>query len=213
MADSPPMPEHVGGRVALAKALFRIGALRFGKFTLASGGPSSYRLDLSVVPSDSEAYGLAIAACVAAAKDLGEDKFDAVAGAGTGGVALSAPMAYLLKKPMLCVRGEGEGNGLGQRVEGAVRPGWRSLVIEDHLTTGRNVVSAVEALRKSGCVVKDALVLVDRLEGGRAALKKSGVALWSFSDIRDLVETLFGEKMITKGDREAVARQMDGPRV
>ena len=213
MADSPPMPEHVGGRVALARALFRIGALRFGKFTLASGGPSSYRLDLGVVPSDSEAYGLAIAACVAVAKDVGENNFDAVAGAGVGGVALSAPMAYLLKKPMLRVIGEGEGHDLSQRVEGAVRPGWRTLVIEDHLTTGLNVVSGVEALRKSGCIVKDALVLVDRLEGGKEALKKFDVTLWSFSDIRDLVETLFTEKVITKGDREAVAKQMDGTRV
>ena len=56
------MPEPTGGRAALAEALFRIGALRFGKFTLASGKSSSYYLDLWVVPSDPQAYELTILA-------------------------------------------------------------------------------------------------------------------------------------------------------
>lgn len=197
-----------GGRVALAEALFRIGALRFGKFTLASGKSSSYYLDLRVVPSDPEAYGLAIAAYGAVVNDLGEKNFDAVAGVATAGVTISSPLAYLLKKPMLYVRSEEKVHGLGKRVEGAVQPGWRTVVIDDLVTTGGSVVSAVEALRKSGCVVKDAIVLVDRLEGGKASLAAAGVKLTSFTDVGELVETLYGGKMITKADYQAVLKQM-----
>lgn len=202
------MSEPVGGRVALARALFRIGALRFGKFTLASGKSSSYYLDLRVVPSDPEAYRLAIAAYSAVAKHIGEDNFDVVAGVATAGVTVSSPLAYLLRKPMVYVRSEEKRHGLEKRVEGAVRPGWRALVIDDLVTTGGSVVSAVEALRKSGCIVKDALVLVDRLEGGKANLAAAGVRLSSFTDVKDLVETLYGEKRITKADYEAVLKQM-----
>ena len=204
------MSESVGGRTALADSLFRIGALRFGKFTLASGKLSSYYLDLRVVPSDPEAYGLAIAAYEAAAKAIGERNFDAVAGVATAGVTVSSPLAYLLKKPMLYVRKEEKGHGLGRQVEGAPRPGWRALVVDDLVTTGGSMISAVEALRKSGCIVKDALVLVDRLEGGRSHLAAAGVKLSAFVDVKELVETLFGNRKITKADYQAVLKQMDG---
>lgn len=208
MEDSVLMSNPVGGRVALAEALFRIGALRFGKFTLASGRPSSYYLDLRVVPSDPEAYRLEIAAYGTLAEEVGEKNFDVVAGVATAGVTISSPMAYLLKKPMVYVRKEEKGHGLGRLVEGAVRPGWRAIVVDDLVTTGGSVVAAVEALRKAGCVVKEAIVLVDRLEGGKESLAAVGVRLRSFADIKGLVETLYREKRVTKGDYQAVLKQM-----
>jgi orotate phosphoribosyltransferase len=204
------MPEPVGGRVALAEALFRIGALRFGKFTLASGKTSPYYLDLRMVPSDPQAYKLEIAAYEAVAKEIGGNNFDVVAGVATAGVTVSSPLAYLLGKPMVYVRREEKGHGLGKLVEGAVRPGWRALVVDDLVTTGGSIVSAVEALRKAGCVVKDSIVLVDRLEGGKANLAAAAVRLNSFTDVKDLVETLYQGKRVTKSDYEAVLKQMEG---
>ncbi len=204
------MSDAVGGRAALAEALFRIGALRFGRFTLASGKPSSYYLDLRVLPSDPEAYWLAIAAYEAAAREIGVAKFDAIAGVATAGVTVSSPLAYLLRKPMLYVRKEEKGHGLGRQVEGAARPGWRTLVVDDLATTGGSILSTVEALRKAGCTVEDALVLVDRLEGGKARLAASGVRLSSFVDVAELVETLFSGKRITKADYQAVLKQTEG---
>jgi orotate phosphoribosyltransferase len=206
------MPEPAGGRVALAKALFRIGALRFGKFTLASGKTSTYYLDLRVVPSDPEAYGLAISAYLAAAEEMGVKSFDVVAGVATAGVTISSPLDFVLKKPMVYVRREDKGHGLGKLVEGAVQPGWRALVIDDLVTTGGSMLSAVEALRTAGCAAEEALVLVDRLEGGKENLARAGVRLRSFIDVRELVETLFVEKKVTKADYQGVLKQMEGAR-
>ncbi len=206
------MSETVSGRLALAEALFRIGALRFGKFTLASGRSSSYYLDLRVVPSDPEAYRLAISAYLAEVKEMGEKDFDVVAGVATAGVTISSLLAYLLGKPMVYVRREEKGHGLAKLVEGAVRPGWRALVVDDLVTTGGSILSAVEALRRAGCVADDALVLVDRLEGGKANLARSGVKLASFIDVKELVETLYEKKKVTKQDYQAVVKQMEGGR-
>ena len=203
------MSDTVSGRIALAEALFRIGALRFGRFKLASGKSSSYYVDLRVVPSDPEAYRLAVAAYLAVVGALVPESFDVIAGVATAGVTISSPVAYLLKKPMVYVRKEEKGHGLGKQVEGMVRPGWRALVVDDLATTGGSIVSAVDALRGVGCVVKDALVLVDRLEGGKANLAKTGVKLSSFVDIRELVETLYQQKKVTKGDYQAVLKQME----
>jgi orotate phosphoribosyltransferase len=111
---------------------------------------------------------------------------------------------------MVYVRREEKGHGLDKLVEGAVRPGWRALVVDDLVTTGGSMVSAIEALRKAGCIVKDSIVLVDRLEGGKASLKAAGVKLRSFTDVKDLVDTLYRGKKVTKGDYEAVLRQIGG---
>jgi orotate phosphoribosyltransferase len=204
------MPQDVSGRVALAEALFRIGALRFGKFTLASGKNSSYYLDLRVVPSDPEAYTLSVSAYLAMVKTMGEGNFDVIAGVATAGVTISSPVAYVLKKPMVYVRREEKGHGLGKLVEGVVRPGWRALVIDDLVTTGGSMISAAEPLRNSGCSVKDAMVLVDRLEGGKENLAREGIRLSAFADIKGLVETLYEQRKVTKSDFQAVLKQMEG---
>ena len=210
MDGSTPIAGEAGGRDALADALFRIGALRFGRFTLASGKSSSYYLDLRIVPSDPEAYALAVSAYLALIKEIGEKNLEAIAGVATAGITISSPLAYLLRKPMLYVRSEQKGHGLGRQVEGAVRPGWRTVVVDDLATTGGSIASAVGPLRKAGCVVQDAVVLLDRLEGARANLAAEGVKLHAFTDIGDLAKTLFNQRKITKADLQAVQKQMEG---
>jgi len=200
----------VAGKTALAEALFRIGALRFGKFTLASGKRSSYYLDLRVIPSFPEVYAQAIEAYRELADEIGEENFDVVAGVATAGVTISSPLAFLLKKPMVYVRKEEKGHGLGRQVEGATRPGQKALVIDDLVTTGGSVISAIEALRKTGCAVKEAAVLVDRLEGGRANLASIGVKLNSYAQVTELIEILYQGRKMTKGDYEAVDKQIRG---
>jgi orotate phosphoribosyltransferase len=200
----------LAGKAALAEAFFRIGALRFGKFTLASGRQSSYYLDLRVIPSHPEVYALVIEAYREMAERIGDKNFDVIAGVATAGVTISSPLAFLMKKPMVYVRKEEKGHGLGRQVEGATRLGQNVLVVDDLVTTGGSIVSAVEALRNIGCVVKETAVLVDRLEGGRANLAGAGVRLNAYAQITELIEILYQGEMITKRDYEAVVKQVKG---
>ena len=200
--------DGTGGRTALAEALFRVGALRFGRSTLASGKTTSYTLDLGVVPSDPEAYGLAIDAYRALATSVGEAGFDAVAGVATAGVTFASPLAYVLKKPMLAVGREQSERGFAQPVVGAAYPGCRTLVVDDYVSSGERIRFAAEALRKTRCVVKDAIVLVDRQEGGKANLSAAGLRLTAFVDVEALAEILFEAKKITKASFEAVVKQL-----
>jgi orotate phosphoribosyltransferase len=206
------MPEPLRGRAALAEALFRTGALRFGRFTLSSGKQSSYYLDLRVIPSYPEVYGLVIETYRELAERVGERNFDVVAGVATAGVTFSSPLAFILKKPMVYVRREEKWHGLGRQVEGASHPGWRALVVDDLVTTGGSIIAAVEALRKGGCIVKEAAVLVDRLEGGKTNLGDVGIRLNACAEVDELVEILFQGKRITKKDYEAVVQQLGGER-
>ncbi len=204
------MSEPLGDKAALADALFRIGALRFGRFTLSSGKTSSYYLDLRMIPSYPEVYSLVVGAYAEMAGRVGAPNYDVVAGVATAGVAFSSPLAYLVKKPMVYVRSEEKGHGLGRRVEGAVLPAWRALVVDDLATTGGSILSAVEALRREGCHVNDALVLVDRLEGAAEALRGERVKLVSYANVKELVDVIFQAGKMTKGDYEKALKQMRG---
>jgi len=200
----------ISGKAALADVLFRIGALRFGRFTLSSGKRSSYYMDLRTIPSYPHAYALVIDAYREIVEGIGDQSFDVIAGVATAGVTISSPLAFLLKKPMVYIRKEEKGHGLGKQVEGATRPGQKALIIDDLVTTGGSIISAVEALRRTGCVVKEAAVLVDRLEGGKANLAGAGVRLNSYAQVTELVEILYQGRMMTKGDYAAVVKQVMG---
>lgn len=195
-------------KVTIAEALFNIGALKFGKFTLASGRTSSYYLDLRMIPSFPEAYALVVSAYEDVAERIGVGNFDVIAGVATAGITFSSPLAFLLKKPMVYVRKEEKGHGLGKAVEGALAPGKKVLVIDDLVTSGGSIISAVEPLRKAGCVVGDAAVLVDRLEGGKSNLESAGVRLSAFAEIMELAEVLRSNERVSKEDFEAVAKQV-----
>jgi len=204
------LPEPPVSKASLADALFKIGALRFGKFTLSSGKTGSYYLDLRIIPSYPKVYAMVVEAYKGVVGRLGASEFDVIAGVATAGVTISSPLAFLLKKPMVYVRRENKGHGLGKLMEGAVLPGWKALVVDDVVTTGESIASAVEVLRKEGCRVTDATVLVDRLEGGEGNLRGIGVKLSPVAQVRELIDILYEAGKVTKRDYEDVLRQVSG---
>ncbi len=193
---------------ALAAALFGIGALRFGRFTLSSGKRSPYYLDLRIIPSYPDVYAMVVDSYYALAKDLGPQRFDVVAGVATAGLPFASPLAMRLRKPMVYVRSAEKDHGLGKKVEGALQPSWKALVVDDLATTGGSILSALKVLRSNGCEVTDAAVLVDRLEGGASNLSAVGVKLWACVTIEELLRTLTDEGKVAERDYEAALRQI-----
>jgi orotate phosphoribosyltransferase len=82
------------------------------------------------------------------------------------------------------------------------------VVIDDLITTGSSLLSAVESIRAEGGEVKDVLVLIDRLEGGRINLKKAGVNLHAVTDILEIADILYSEQMINDDEMKAIAKQV-----
>lgn len=128
-------------------------------------------------------------------------EFQAVAGPSIGADPLVAAVAaesfrYSSGDPVpgLMVRKEPKGYGTGQLVEGMknVRPGARVALIEDVLTTGGSTLRTAEALHQAGLVPVRVVVLVDREEGGRAAVESTGLhvsALFTRSDFESCLPT------------------------
>lgn len=193
----------------LAMVLVKVRALQVGTFTLSSGKLSSYYVDLRAVPSFPGAYRYVIDAYMALVKnEVGLDKFDVIAGIPTAGLAFSSPVALETGKPMIYVRKEEKDYGRKKRIEGSISLGSRVLVIDDLITTGHSIRGAIDAIKEEGGVVKHVAVLIDRLEGGKANLKKAGLTLHTLTDILELVRTLHERDEITDDEVKAIRAQV-----
>ncbi len=86
-------------------------------------------------------------------------KFDIIAGVEGAGVSHAAALAYRLGKPSIFVRQRAKTYGDHSRVEGTSVKGKRVLIIEDHISTGLSLLSAVEGLKAEGAIVEDCLAI------------------------------------------------------
>jgi orotate phosphoribosyltransferase len=188
----------------LSRLLVKAGCLRFGTFKLPSGELSSYYVDLRLVPSDPEAFSKVIGYYSEVLHGDLLERSQSIAGAPTAGIAYGAVLAFNHGKPFLYVRREDK---TGRRIV-AVLPGTRVLVLDDVVTTGSNLITNVEAIRANGGVVKDAVALLDRDQGGPANLEKIGVKLHAFATISQVCKMLLDNGVIDESDYDQIVEQI-----
>ena len=74
-------------------------------------------------------------------------------GTSTAGIAHAAIVGHVLGLPMGYVRSSNKDHGRQNRIEGALTPGQKVVVVEDLISTGGSVIEVVEALREAGAEV------------------------------------------------------------
>ena len=79
-------------------------------------------------------------------------------------------------------------HGTGRRIEGFVQRGAPVVIVDDVCTTGGSTITAIEAARQAGMIVAGVLCLVDREQGGRAAIEQAaaGAPLFSLFTAEDI---------------------------
>ena len=162
-------------------------SVRTGDFTLASGKKSDLYVDCRVTALDNKGAhwigdaGWELVLGEIEAKGL---EVDAIGGMTMGAdpISLVVGMASANHEKALqvfTVRKEPKGHGRGKQIEGNFREGDKVVVVDDVITTGGSTLKAIEAIRAAGGEVAFCLVLVDREEGGRAAIEADGVPVVS----------------------------------
>jgi orotate phosphoribosyltransferase len=196
-------------KIEVCKILNKIGALQFGTFKLTSGKISPYYIDLRIVPSFPDAFQKICNLYTNFVKEkIGTENLDRVAGIPVAGIPFASLIAYNLKKPFLYIRKGVRLHGRQRRVEGILAPGNRVLLVDDLVTTGLSLRRAAKAITAEGGIVNDAVVLLDREEGGEEKLKKSGIRLHTLLKISELANMLYETGAINEEQLKTILRQI-----
>jgi orotate phosphoribosyltransferase len=180
----------VNQRAALA-ALLRERSLTFGDFVLASGQQSSYYIDARKTTMSAEGQALIGPLGLEVIRAEGWNP-DAVGGLTMGAdpIAYAVARASVDRPPLVqafSVRKEAKGHGTKRQIEGNFSPGASVVVIEDVITSGGSALRAIEAVRAEGGLILGLLALVDRGQGGRAAIEEVGISVVVIATTNDLI--------------------------
>ena len=156
--------------------IFREEGILRGKFILASGQESSFYFDGRMVTLSPEGAYLLGRTIFDLIKNL---NVDAVGGMAIGAdpiVTSVALISYVEKKPVsaFIVRGAGKDHGTQKLIEGPLKPGFRVVIVDDVITSGRSVLRSIEAAESYDCKVVKVVVILDRKAGGSEEIIKRG---------------------------------------
>ena len=134
--------------------------------------------------------------------------FDLLAAAPMAGLPLGTAVCLALDRPLIYPRKTAKSYGTGKGIEGAYQVGQTAVVIDDLITSGDSILQAIIALKAAGLHVRDAVVLVDREQGGMETLREAGYEPHAALTIRQLLSTLAAHGRITDRERTKVLQNL-----
>lgn len=208
------------GNLWLAKALWDLGAVQFGDFTLGrttQHSPVYINLRLLI----SNPWALSEAAKVMhqdirtrqSMRNAQVQPFARVCGIPFGGLHLATAFSLHSKSPMIYVHPAKGENGNRVFVEGRYEPNESVLLIDDLVTSGGSIIETAEFLRMNADLnVRDVVVLLDREEGAREQLHAQGYNLISILGLETMLTYLKASGLIEEELYDKSAEYIRGRR-
>lgn len=174
-------------------------ALKFGEFVLTSGKTSPFYIDMRLFISYPDIFNRL---CEIYFKMIKKEKLEAdkIAGIPTSGLPIATLISYKLRLPMIYVRKEPKSHGKTRMIEGVLNPNDKVVLVDDLVTSGKSLIKAARAIREDKGIVKHAVALLDREQGGRENLDKERIELHTVVSINQLLDTFRNLGYINESD-------------
>lgn len=186
---------------ALVLTLYDIGAVQFGRFRLHSGRESRIYIDLRVVVS----YPHALRQVATAYRSVLENlRFDLLAATPLAGLPIGTAICLDMNVPLIYPRKTAKSYGTGKDIEGRWSIGQTAVVIDDLITSGDSILETIASLKAAGLRVHDAVVLIDREQGGRQIMEQQGYQLHSVITLASMLDALVDHQRLTDRQRDEV---------
>ncbi len=186
--QDPLISQTLNNRRRLLELIKKDAVYKGGDYTLSSGQKSSYYIDMRLITLSAEgAYLIANILF----DELKNEDIDAIGGLTMGAdpiAAAYAAISFLRGKPAqaFLVRKEEKKHGKNRLIEGPLKKGAKTAIVDDVATTGGSLLKAIDAVEKEGCTAVKVIALVDRGLGASQELAKKGYKLHSLYTLKDL---------------------------
>lgn len=185
----------------LINALYQIGAVKFGEFTLKSGQSSKIYVDLRQIISYPDILRNVSDAIWT---KMGNHPFDLICGVPYTALPIATCISLQHNVPMIMRRKEKKAYGTKQQIEGSFKPGQSCLIIEDIITSGTSILETTDDLETAGLKITDAVVLINREQGGEANLIKRNIKLHSVLTLKTVITELLNSNSLPKAEQKIV---------
>lgn len=137
---------------------------------------------------------------------------EVVAGTATAGIPHAAWVSDILDLPMVYVRSKAKAHGKGNQIEGKVEKGQKVVVVEDLISTGGSVITAVNSLREAGCEVLGVVAIFTyELPKGKELLGEAEIKAYSLTDYTSLLDVAQKKGYIEEGDLASLNAWKENP--
>jgi uridine monophosphate synthetase len=199
--NASPLPIDTYDHIALARALFENGCIKFGDFTIEDEVKSPVFIDLLILPSLPELLYQVAASYSLILESL---TFDHIAPIPYTGLPIGTAVSLQGNWPAIYPRKDPIPPEEEPRVEGIFHPGERTVVIDDLTATGISKFEIIETLANEQLVVEDIVVLIDRESGANQKLVQAGYRFHAVFTLSQLCAILRQEGLISQEQEQAV---------
>lgn len=163
--DTPSQVQDAALRAEVLSA-----AVLRGQFVLRSGRTSTYYVDkyrFQVQPELLRRVAARLSELVPRATVV-------LAGVELGAVPLVTAVSLHTGLPFIIIRKDAKEHGTANLIEGVLQPGSAVTIVEDVFTTGGQALQSAAKVEQAGGKVIRIVVVLDRGEGGLAAVRAAG---------------------------------------
>ena len=186
---------------SIASNLLQIGAIKFNfkdYFTWTSGLKSPVYCDNRASLSFVKIRSLIKDAYIQVIQEKFPD-VEVIAGVATGAIAQGALVADKLGLSFVYVRSNTKDCGLKKVIEGEIHEGQKTVIIEDHVSTGQSSLKVLEELRKAGVDVLGMVAIFSyELPVAEKSFHENSCDLYTLSTFSILKKIALKEGYITK---------------
>ena len=185
----------------LIYTLYKIGAVKFGDFTLKNGEQSKVYVDLRPII----AYPDVLRAVAEAIwQQVSGYPFELICGVPYTALPIATCLSLQQNMPMVMRRKEKKAYGTKQQIEGVYKTGQKCVVIEDIVTSGASIIETADDLEVAGMKVRDVAALIDREQGGAENLREKHYILHAAFTLKQMLDILLHSEELPEHERVLV---------